>query len=544
MKLNLKSIEKKEKNMTELIVKISREEFDAAKHKAYIKNKNQIAVPGFRRGKAPRKIIENMYGNSVFYNDALDIILPDVVSFSVKEKGDDVRLASFPQVTDVDIKDDESAEITLNAALYPEVTLGEYKGLSAVKPAVEVADVEIDSELAALQTRNARTETVDRPAINGDTAVMDFEGFVDGVAFDGGKGENYELELGSGTFIPGFEEKVQGMVTGEERDLDLVFPENYSENLAGKAVVFKVKLNEVKSKIMPELDDEFAKDVSEFDTLEEYKADIRAKIAEAKQQEADAAFENALMEKIIESIEVELPDAMVAEHMENSINNFTQQISAYGMNPEMYLQMMNLTPEQFQMNMRDQSVKQLKTMLVLEKIAELEGVKVTDEDIESEYAALAERYGMEVDTVKQSLETEAVTGDLKMRAAAKIVTENATAEAPPAESEVAVESEEKESKPAAKKPAAKKPATKKPAAEKAEAATSEEKKPAAKKSPAKKAETEKTPAAEKKAEPAAKKPAAKKPAATATADGEKKPAAKKPAAKKPPAKKAEAPKED
>ena len=535
--LNLKSCEKKEKNVAEMIVEVSHEEFDAAMGEAYKKNRASISVPGFRKGKAPRKIVERMYGASIFYNDALDIIVPEVLSFvGQNETAKELKLASMPSVTDIDIKDDTGdVHITLAAALYPEVTLAEYKGLSAVRPKAEVTDLEIDTEIESTRLRNARIETVSRPAALGDTAVINFEGFVDGVPFDGGKGEDYELVLGSNTFIPGFEDKVQGMAAGEERDIDVVFPENYSEPLAGKPAVFKVKLNEVREQILPELDDEFAKDVSEFDTLKEYKADIRENILKSRTESSDAAFENALMEKIVETMTADVPDAMVEDQMESSMNNMARQLQSYGMTPEKYLQMMNMTPEQFRENMRESSDKQVRVMLALERIAELENIEISDEDIETEYNEAAVRYGTEVEQVKESVEKDMIVKDLKMRRAAEIVTDSAIAEDPPAESE---------DKPkTTKKPAAKKTTATKSAETDAEKPKTA-KKPAAKKTEDK-AETAKTPAkkpatktaaktTEKSAETPAKKPAAKKTTATksADADAEKPKTVKKPAAKK------------
>ena len=516
--MNLKS-QKTEKSVAELIVEVSAEEFDAAINEAFKKGRNHISVPGFRKGKAPRKIIERMYGESIFYNDALDVVLPGVISF-VAEKAEELKLASAPRVTDIDVKDGGAGvDVTVSAAVQPEVKLGEYKGLSAVKMPVEVSELEIDTELEGVRLRNARIETVTRPAGIGDIAVINFEGFVDGVAFEGGKGENHELLLGSGTFIPGFEEQVQGMSAGEERDIDVTFPGNYSQPLAGKPAVFKIKVNEVKEKIQPELDDEFAKDVSEFDTLEEYKADIKAKIQQSRQENSDIAFENALMEKIIESMEADIPEMIIEDAMEKLQENIARQVAAYGMNLESYLQMMGMTPEAFIGNIRTTSEKQVKTGMALEKIAELENIEISDEEIENEYNEASERFGGDA---REQLDRDLVVHEIRMRRAAKIVTDSATAEDPPPPAQ----DKPSEASEAPKKPAAKKPAAKKPAAEKAETSTAAAKKPAAKKPAAAK------PAAEKSAseKSAAKKPAAKKPAAekaeTSTA---KKPAAKKPA---------------
>ena len=426
--MNFKGCEKREGNIAEISVVIGSEEFDASVNEAYKKSKNQIAVPGFRKGKAPRKIIESMYGKGVFYNDALEEMVPSACAFGMKESN--LRLVGYPSVSDVNVAEDKSVDIVFTAAIYPEVKIGEYKGLSAEKPEAVVENAAIDSELAAVQLRNARIETANRPAIGGDTTVIDFEGFIDGVAFEGGKGEDFELVLGSNTFIPGFEEKMNGMTVGEERDLDLVFPENYKEDLAGKPVVFKVKLKELSEKILPELDDEFAKDVSEFDTLDEYKNSIKENLLKTKTAEADNAFENALMDKLIETLECEIPAPMLEEHIDNSMNNFAAQMNSYGMDIDMYLKMMNTTPEVFRESMRDTSEKQLKVMLSLEKIAELEGIEISDEDIDASYAEAAEKYGVEVEIVKDSMSKEAVTSDLKLQKAAKIITETGVVAVP------------------------------------------------------------------------------------------------------------------
>ena len=464
--MKLKSSEKKEKNEVEIIVEVEPEELETAVNKAFIKNRNRIAVPGFRKGKAPRKMIEKMYGAEIFISDALDELLPETLGFAMKETEHDV--VGFPKVSDVDLKDDNTrVEITVIAALRPEVTLGKYKGLSGQKPSVEVPDSEVENEIASTRTRNARIEKADRPAKNGDIAVIDFEGFVDNVAFDGGKGENYELELGSGQFIPGFEDQVEGMEVGQERDIDLVFPEQYKADLAGKPVIFKVKLNEVKEKILPDLDDEFAKDVSEFDTLEEYKADIKDRIMKTRQQDVDETFESVLIDQIVESMEAEIPEAMIDEQFENQMNNLSRQISAYGMQPAQYMQMMGVTPDQFKERMRDSSIKQVKASLALEKIAELENIVVNDEQIEEEYKDAAERFRMEIDKVKESVSREDITRDLKLRNAAKFVVDNAIieefkAETPKKSAPKKTEANKAETKKTeTKKPAAKKPAAKK-----------------------------------------------------------------------------------
>jgi len=465
--LNIKSSEKKEKNEVEIVVEVSAEEFDSAINDAFRKNRNSISVPGFRKGKAPRKIIERMYGVSVFHSDALDIIMPKVLSFAIEESK--LNLVGFPQVKDLDIKEGEGGlDVTLSVSEYPEVKLGEYKGISAVKHPADIPDSAIDSEIAGIRLRNARYEKTERPAVMGDIAVIDYEGFVDGEAFEGGKGEDYELELGSKSFIPGFEEKIQGMTVGKERDLDLVFPDEYAEHLAGKPVVFKVKLKELREKILPDLDDEFAKDVSEFDTLEEYKASIRENLAKARQETVDASFENALLEKVIETLEADIPDVMIEEQIDNSMNNYAEQLAAYGMDAATYLKMTNTTPETLRESMRASSEKQVKVMLALEKIAELEGVEVSEEDIENEYKEAAERYAMEIEKLKEAINQDAIIREVKFRRAAKIVTENGIAEDPPPddEPEIQVETVNESGQQASEEPAANTQKQKKPAQKK------------------------------------------------------------------------------
>ena len=465
--MKLKSNEKKEKNEIEVIVEIESPELDTAVNKAYHKNKNRIAVPGFRKGKAPRKMIEKMYGPEIFLSDALDELLPEALRFAVNET--EHNIVGYPKVTDVNMKENNAtAEITLLAALYPEVTIGKYKGLKAPKAKVEVPASEVDKEVESARSRNARIEKADRPAKDGDITVIDFEGFVDNVAFEGGKGENYELTLGSGQFIPGFEEKVVGMAVGESKDLDLVFPEQYKAELAGKPVVFKVKLNEVKEKILPDLDDEFAKDVSEFDTLKEYKADIKKRFTEERQKEVDETFENILIEQVADTLEADVPEAMIEEQVENSMEGLTRQISAYGMQPAQYMQMLGITPEVFKERMRENSEKQVRASLALQKVAELEGLEINDEDIEAEYKNAAEQYKMKVEELKEKVPKKDIARDLKLKKAAKIVIDNAIAEEFKEPLKDKKEEKESEKKTTAKKPAAKKPAAKKAADDKKE----------------------------------------------------------------------------
>ena len=446
----LKSVEKKEKNKTEILVNVSHEEFDSAIAAAYIKNRKSIAVPGFRKGKAPRKIVEAMYGATVFHADALDTIIPRVFSFIAEEV--ELKLVGSPMVSNYDVLDEGGLELTLDAAVYPEVSIGEYKGLSAYKPPVEVDDKLVDSELESVRSRNARFEKVDRPAADGDIAVIDYEGFVDSEPFAGGKSEDYELELGSNKFIPGFEEKIVGMLTGEERDIGLVFPEDYTDELAGKPVIFKVKLNEIKEKTLPELDDEFAKDVSEFDTLEEYKAGIKNKLLSERQTTADADFENALLDKLDKTLEADIPEIMIEEQMDSMLRNLERQISAYGMTPDSYMKMMQTTPAALRESTRISAEKQVRIMLALEKIALLEAVEISEEEIENDFIEAAERYGAKIEELKENADRDALISDLKMRRAAKIVTDNAIALAEEPVEEAAEETIEESVKEPAKEP--------------------------------------------------------------------------------------------
>jgi trigger factor len=440
--------DKKEKGLVEAIVEVAPEEYDAVAAKAFIKNKNRISVPGFRKGKAPRRIVERMYGADIFINDSLELLYPDMLELFSGET--EYKIVDRPTITDIDFKEDEGGlAITVSFTIYPEVTVGEYMGISAPKGSYDVAESEIDNEIATLRLRNARIESVERPAADGDITIIDFEGFLDGEPFDGGKGENYELELGSNSFIPGFEEKVCGMEIGEQRDIDVVFPEQYVEHLAGKAVVFKVKLHEVKEKQLPDIDDEFAKDVSEFDTIAEYKADIRERLEKEQRIKVDDAFEAAVMDKVLEGMDVEVPDAMVEERMDFAMQNFARQMSAYNMDPTQYLKMMNMTPEDFRENSRENSEKQVKISLALEKIAEFENIEISDDDLENEYKKAAEELDKDIEELKKTVDKEGLVHDLKLRAAMKTVLDSAI-----------VLDADSESKDSSKKSAPKKPASK------------------------------------------------------------------------------------
>lgn len=486
--MNVTSMEKKEKNRLKLVVEVEGEKFEAAVNTAYRKNSGSIYVPGFRKGKAPRKIIEGMYGASIFHEDAVNLLYPEAYDFAVEQEG--LNVVGQPAIEDVNISDDKVLTIEFSLTLYPEVTMGEYKGLTAPKETVTVTDEDIQAEMDAARKRNARIVSVERPAQDGDTAVIDFEGFLDGVPFEGGKGEGFSLVLGSGQFVPGFEPQVVGMAIGGEKDIDITFPEEYAPDLAGKDVVFKVKLIEVKESVLPELDDEFAKDVSEFDTLEEYKNNIKEKLIEQREQSAQQEWENKLMSAAADNMEADIPDVMVEERLNSMLEDYSYQLSNSGMTLENYVQMMGMTMDMFRSSMQTSALYQVKMDLVTAKIAELENIEVSDEDLNAEYDKMAESYGMDVEKIKAAVQTELLIKDLRLRKAAQFVIDTGIAGEMPKEEEP---SEEK------KKSAPKKAASKKTAAEKVETTESTETEaeaaPKAPKRTAKKA-AEKAPEAE------------------------------------------------
>jgi len=492
--MNVKSVEKQEKSMVELVIEVSREEFEAAIDKVYKKQRGRISVPGFRKGHAPRKIIEGMYGSGVFYEDAINEVYPEVYAKAIEqEKLDEV---AYPHVEIVEVGK-EGFTFKARVAVRPEVKLGEYKGLSAPKETVTVTEADIDGEMKPLVERASRLVTVDRAAQNGDTVVLDFEGFKDGVPFDGGKAEGYSLELGSNSFIPGFEEQVVGMKSEEEKDLNVTFPAEYqAEDLAGKDVVFKVKVHEVKAKETPVLDDEFAKDVSEFDTLEALRKDLGDKLKERRETQAENAFKDAIMEQAVANMEAEIPDDMVDFQAEKLMEDYERRVTSQGIPFETYLSMMGMTRPQLKEQAMEGALRQVRMDLTLRAVAAAEGIEVTEEEKEAEIKRLAEQYSMSVEQVKAVVVEKELVSDLSKQKAADVIFNSAKAGKAPA------------------KKAAKKTAKKAETAEKAEKAPAEEKKPAKKpaaKKTTKKAETaekaEKAPAEEKKP---AKKPAAKK----------------------------------
>lgn len=429
--MNVKNIERNGNEAT-IVVEIDKDLMETGINKAYLKARKQILVPGFRKGKAPRKMIEALYGAHVFYEDGLEEIFPEVYDFAVaKQEG--FKAIGRPSLTDMKIEDDGSVTLTLTTEVYPEVTLGQYKGLEVEKTEASVTDEQVQAELDRMAQNVASTETVDRAAQMGDTANIDFEGFDNGVPFEGGKGENFDLKLGSGQFVLGFEEQVVGMTAGEEKDIDITFPEDYHKELAGKAVVFHVKLNKVTVTMVPEMDDEFAKDVSEFDTLDALKADVRAKALEQAQKQADSAFENACVEKAAENTTVDMPKALVENELDVQMERFGYQLQMSGYSMEQYAKMMGGDVNTMRNAFRPAAEKQAKISVTLEAIAKAEGLTATEEEIEEEIKSLAKQYEMEEAKVKEMVPAEELTGSLVTRKAIKLIVDSAVAVAPKAE---------------------------------------------------------------------------------------------------------------
>lgn len=431
--MNVKNIERNGNEAT-IVVEIDKDLMETGINKAYLKARKQILVPGFRKGKAPRKMIEALYGAHVFYEDGLEEIFPEVYDFAVaKQEG--FKAIGRPSLTDMKIEDDGSVTLTLTTEVYPEVTLGQYKGLEVEKTEASVTDEQVQAELDRMAQNVASTETVDRAAQMGDTANIDFEGFDNGVPFEGGKGENFDLKLGSGQFVPGFEEQVVGMTAGEEKDIDITFPEDYHKELAGKAVVFHVKLNKVTVTMVPEMDDEFAKDVSEFDTLDALKADVRAKALEQAQKQANSAFENACVEKAAENTTVDMPKALVENELDVQMERFGYQLQMSGYSMEQYAKMMGGDVNTMRNAFRPAAEKQAKISVTLEAIAKAEGLAATEEEIEEEIKSLAKQYEMEEAKVKEMVPAEELTGSLVTRKAIKLIVDSAVAVAPKAKAE-------------------------------------------------------------------------------------------------------------
>ena len=428
--MTVKNIERNG-NQTTITVEIDKDLMEKGVNAAYLKQRKNIQIPGFRRGKAPRKMIEKMYGAHVFYEDGLEEIFPEVYQEAVINQN--IKAVGQPSLTDMNISEDGIVTLTLTTDVYPEVTLGEYKGIEAPKADTTISDEQVQAELNQMAQNVASTETVERAAEMGDTANIDFEGFDNGVAFDGGKGEGFDLKLGSGQFVPGFEEQIVGMTAGEEKDIDITFPENYHAELAGKAVVFHVKLNKVTTTVLPEMDDEFAKDVSEFDTLDELKADIRAKAEENAKKQAESAFEQACVEKVAELTTVDMPKGLVEAELDNQMERFAYQLQMSGYSVEQYAKMMGGDMSTMRNAFRPAAEKQAKINVTLAKIVEVEGIAVSEEEINAEIESLAKQYELEVEKVKSMVPTAEIEENLKTRKAVKIIVDNAVAVAPKAE---------------------------------------------------------------------------------------------------------------
>ena len=493
-------VEQREDKRMYLEIEIDSAKFEEAMEKSYKKNVKQINIPGFRKGRAPRKIIEKYYTEAVFYDDAINFAIPEAYDMAVEESG--IEPVEMPEVDIVKLEKGENFVFSALVSVKPEVTLGEYKGIKAEKVVNDVTDADIDAEIQKMQENAASVETVTEGSIAmGDKVDLDFEGFVDDAPFEGGKGEHYSLVLGSNSFIPGFEEQIAGKTIGEDFDVDVTFPEDYhSEELKGKKAIFKCKVHSVEKKNLPELDDEFAKDVSEFDTLAELREDAKKKLVERNEGMAQRQFEDAVIETAIENASVEIPKCMIDNQIENQIKDISYRLQGQGMGLEQYLQFTGMTMEALRDQLKDSAEKAVKGQLVLEAIANAEKVQVTDEDVEAEFKKMADMYGMEVEKVKELMgaNTDALKVDLKSQKTVQVVVDAA-----------------KIGKPAAKKPAAKK------------AAEGEEKSTAKKTTTTKKTTTKK--AADTEEKPAAKKTTAKK---TATTAAKKTTTAKKTTAKK------------
>ena len=421
-------VEKLEKNMAKLTVEVPAENVEKAIQGAYNKMKKSINIPGFRKGKAPRQLIEKMYGKEVFYNDAIDAMLPSAYSDAVEECGEEI--VSHPQIDVVQIESGKPFVFTATVAVKPAVELGEYKGIQVEKAPIEVKDEEIEAQITKEREANSRTVTVDDRAVaQGDIVTLDFEGFVDGVAFEGGKGENYDLTIGSNTFIPGFEDQLVGAEIGKELDVNVTFPEEYgAKELAGKAAVFKCKVNGIKVKELPAVDDEFAQEVSEFDTLDEYKADIKAKLLKEKEDEAARAKEDAVIGKIIEGAKMEIPDAMVEYQTRQMLDEFAQRIQSQGISLDQYFQFTGLTEEKYMEEMKPRALQNIQSRLVLEAVAQAENLVAQEADIEEEIKKMADMYKMEADKIKELLgerQMEEMKKDIAVQKAAKLVAEAA-----------------------------------------------------------------------------------------------------------------------
>ena len=445
--MNVKNVEK-ENGSAKVTVEIAKDEFQTALDKAYAKIRKDIMIPGFRKGKAPRKFVERMYGSQVFYEDAVNEIFPDIYEAAIVKQ--ELKAVGQPSVTDMQTPEDGSVVLTVSTELYPEVTLGEYKGIEVPKETVSISKAEVDAELSRMQERNARIETVDREAKTGDTVILDFEGFVDGKPFDGGKAEGYTLTLGSGAFIPGFEDQLVGLKAGEEKVVEVTFPESYTKELAGKAATFQCKIHEVK---------EFAKDVSEYDTLAALKKSIKADLAKKRQEAVDRDFENEAVVLAGKNMTCDIPACMIDEQVDKHLEQFAYQLQSQGMKMEDYVKMIGGDVKGMRDSMRPMAEQTVRSNILLSEIVHQENIDVTDEEVEEELKKLAEQYKMELDKIREVIDVEAVKSDLKGRKAVKLIVDNAKP--------VEKEKEKKAAKKAAKKEdeAAEAPAEEAPKAE-------------------------------------------------------------------------------
>ena len=415
-------VEKLEKNMAKLTIEVSAEDLDKAMEKAYQKQKSRISLPGFRKGKAPRKMIESMYGKGVFMEDAVNSLVPQEYTKALGEC--DLEIVSQPEINVTQMEPGKALIFTADVAVKPEVTLGDYKGVEVPKSEIAVTDEEVDAEVKKEQDKNARTVAVeDRAAANGDITTIDFEGFVDGVAFDGGKGTDYALTLGSGTFIPGFEDQLVGANTGDHVEVKVTFPEEYqAKELAGKEAVFQCDVKKIETKEVPELDDEFAKDVSEFDTLAEYKEDVKKKLTEKKEKEARTEKENAAVDKAIENAQMDIPELMTKTECRQMMDDFSRRMQQQGLSMEQYFQFTGQSMDKMMEDMKPQALKRIQTRLVLEKVAEAENIQPSEEEITEEIQKMADAYKMEADKIREAIGESGLEQMKKDMAVQKAVT--------------------------------------------------------------------------------------------------------------------------
>ncbi len=440
--MELKNTEKQEHSVVALTIEITKAEFEAAKDKAFKKTGKNITVPGFRKGHAPRKMIEKLYGEGVFFEEAFNIVYPEAMEMAVEKSG--IKPVGRADVDLGDPAEEGGLTIIAKVPVEPEVELGEYKGIEVEKETVKVLAADVKAELNRMAQRNARTETVDRKAKKNDTVDIDFEGFVDGTPFEGGKAEHHALTLGSGSFIPGFEDQLIGCKAGDEKDVVVTFPEEYhAAELAGKEATFKCKVHKVEETILPEIDDEFAKDVSDTcETLDDLKKEITERLKAQRQEAADQAFEEKLLDAVIADMEADIPQAMIESQLDSMVQDFGYRMQMQGMSFDQYLKMTGSSMETFRTMFKDQAERQVKTRLVLEKVAELENIAVSDTEIEDEYAKMAENYGMELDKVKAAVSADALREDLKISDALEFLKKNAKVKKPAAKKKAADEAEE------------------------------------------------------------------------------------------------------